>query len=106
LWFHIDAALLWWFAPFGYVIGNIFLALSYFGPNIRGATRWIQLFGVQLQPSELAKPLFLLAFAYFIAKYNPRTIRLLPLHVLLFAIPFFGFPATRFRSSLVYSGFG
>ena len=103
---HIDAVVLWWFAPFGYVIGNILLAISYFGPNIRGATRWIQLFGVQLQPSELAKPLFLLAFAYFIAKYNPRTIRLLPLHFLLFAIPFFlVFRQPDLGSSLVYGGF-
>ena len=103
---RIDPVLLWWFAPIGYVIGNIFLVLSYFGPNIRGATRWIVIGGAQLQPSELAKPLFLLAFAYFIAKYNPRTIRFLPIHVVLFLIPFLlVFRQPDLGSSLVYSSF-
>ncbi len=84
----IDPAVLWWFAPFGYVIGCIFLALSYLGPSIRGATRWIMIGGAQLQPSELAKPLFLLAFSYFMNKYPPRNLKHFPLHVGLFLIPF------------------
>jgi rod shape determining protein RodA len=103
---RIDAVILWWFAPFAYVLGNIFLALSYIGPSIRGATRWIVIGPVQLQPSELAKPLFLLAFAYFIRRYSPRKIQYLPLHVVLFLIPFFlVFRQPDLGSSLVYSGF-
>ena len=84
----LDPVVLWWFAPFGYVAGCLLLALSYFGPTIRGATRWILIFGVQIQPSELAKPLFLLAFAYFMHKYSPRNLRNVPLHVGLFLVPF------------------
>lgn len=103
---RIDPVLLWWFAPIGYVIGNIFLALSYLGPNIRGATRWIMIGGTQLQPSELAKPLFLLAFSYFIVKYNPRNIRNLPIHIGLFLIPFLlVFRQPDLGSSLVYGSF-
>lgn len=85
---RLDSVALWWFAPFGYVLGCLFLVLSYLGPSIRGATRWILMFGVQIQPSELAKPLFLLAFAYFINKYSPRNLKHLPLHVVLFLVPF------------------
>ncbi len=103
---RIDPVILWWFAPIGYVVANMFLLLSYFGPNIRGATRWIMIGGAQLQPSELAKPLFLLAFAYFIAKYNPRNMRYLLLHLVLFLIPFFlVFRQPDLGSSLVYSSF-
>lgn len=103
---RIDPLLLWWFAPIGYVLGNIFLALSYLGPNIRGATRWIVIFGAQLQPSELAKPLFLLAFAYFVVTYNPREIKNIPIHIILFLIPFLlVFKQPDLGSSLVYSSF-
>jgi rod shape determining protein RodA len=57
----------------------------------------------QLQPSELAKPIFLLAFAYFISKYSPRNFRTIPLHFLLFIIPFMlVFKQPDLGSSLVY----
>lgn len=103
---RIDAELLWWFAPLGYVIGNIFLALSYFGPSIRGASRWIVIGSAQLQPSELAKPLFLLAFSYFLTKYPPRVLRYIPLHVILFLIPFLlVFKQPDLGSSIVYAAF-
>jgi rod shape determining protein RodA len=103
---RIDPALLWWFAPFAYVIGCVFLALSYLGPSIRGATRWIMIGGAQFQPSELAKPLFLLAFAYFIHKYSPRNLKYLPLHLGLFLIPFLlVFKQPDLGSSLIYGSF-
>lgn len=103
---QIDAVILWWAAPFGYVLANLFLAMSYLGPSIRGATRWIIVFGVQLQPSELVKPLLLLAFAYFIGKYSPRKVKNIPLLVGLFALPFFlVFRQPDLGSSIVYAAF-
>ncbi len=103
---NIEPLLLWWFAPIGYVLGNILLALSYLGPNIRGATRWIMIAGAQLQPSELAKPIFLLSFSYFMAKYSPRRLKYLSLHFVLFLIPFLlVFKQPDLGSSLVYASF-
>ncbi len=103
---YVDAAIWWWFAPIGYVCGLVFLALSYLGPSIRGATRWILIGPIQLQPSELAKPLFLLAFAYFISKYSPRKLQYLPLHLGLFLVPFLlVFKQPDLGSSLVYLSF-
>lgn len=103
---NIDAVLMWWFAPFGYVLALAFLALSYFGPVIRGATRWIVVAGIQLQPSELAKPLFLLAFAWFMAKYPPRNIRNMLMHAGFFLVPFLlVFKQPDLGSSLVYASF-
>lgn len=100
----IDPVLLWWFAPYGYVVGIVLLMLSYLGPNIRGATRWIVIGGAQLQPSELAKPLFLLAFAYLMTKYSPRQLKFLPLHIVLFIVPFLlVFKQPDLGSGLVYA---
>ena len=103
---QLDALILWWVAPFTYILANAFLVLSYLGPAIRGATRWILFFGVQLQPSELVKPLLLLAFAHYIAKYSPRKISNIPRLFILFAIPFFlVFRQPDLGSSLVYGAF-
>jgi rod shape determining protein RodA len=103
---RIDAVILWWAAPMAYIAGIIFLALSYIGPTIRGATRWIIIGPVQLQPSELSKPLFLLAFSYFITRYSPRKIQHLPVHVILFIIPFLlVFRQPDLGSSIVYGSF-
>jgi rod shape determining protein RodA len=103
---RVDAVILWWLAPIGYVLGNIFLLMSYLGPNIRGATRWIMIGSMQIQPSELSKPFFILAFAYFISKYNPRFLKYLPLHIVLFLIPFLlVFKQPDLGSSLVYASF-
>lgn len=49
-------------------IGNLLLLLSvrFFGENINGAQRWINIGFTQFQPSELAKILLILFFAKFI----------------------------------------
>lgn len=86
---QFDRYLLEWFAPVSYVIGSLFLALTLFSPEIRGARRWITIAGQTLQPSELVKPLFMLAFAWFISRYSPRQMKYLPIHIGLFMVPFF-----------------
>ena len=102
----IDPALLWWFAPIGYILSNIFLAMSYLGPNIRGATRWILISGAQIQPSEIVKPFLLLAFSHFIAKYMPRKLGNVPMLFVLFIVPFLlVLRQPDVGTSLVYVGF-
>jgi len=99
----LDVALFTWFAPFGYVLGNLFLLTSYLGPAIRGAKRWIIIAGVQLQPSELVKPLMLYIFAFFITKFPPKKVPEIIFHVILFFIPFFIiFRQPDLGTSLVY----
>lgn len=100
---RIDSGLLWWFAPYAYVIGCLFLASSYLGPSIRGATRWIFIGGVQLQPSEIVKPLFILAFARFVTDFSPRQLRNVPILLGLFLVPFLlVFRQPDLGTSLVY----
>ncbi len=103
---HLDSTILWWFAPVGYVGSILFLLLSYLGPSIRGAQRWMMIGSVQLQPSELVKPFLILAFARFMTQYSPRNLRFIFIHVVLFLIPFFlVFKQPDLGSSLVYGGF-
>jgi rod shape determining protein RodA len=100
----VDSQILYYFSPIFYVVGNLFLSLSYLGPSIRGAKRWILIAGNQLQPSELVKPFMLLGFAYVISKYPPRTGKNILLHVVLFIIPFFLiFRQPDLGSSIVYA---
>lgn len=44
-------------------------AVLLFGTNVAGATRWID-FGIRFQPSELAKILLVLFFAWYFTQYN------------------------------------
>ena len=53
-----------------------FLCLIYvlaFGMEIKGAQRWIHLPGFSLQPSEFAKPAFIVVISWFIAKQKEQT---------------------------------
>lgn len=101
---RLDPIILWWFAPYGYVLSLLLLAVSYLAPPIRGASRWIFVFGIQLQPSEMVKPLLLLAFARAITMYSPRSMKWLWVHVLLFAVPFFlVFRQPDLGTSIVYA---
>lgn len=87
---RFDGVVVRWFAPIGYILSCVLIFLTHFSPEVRGASRWISVGGMQLlQPSELCKPLFLLAFAWLLEKYPPRQIRFLPLHILFFLVPFF-----------------
>lgn len=99
----MDSTLLLWVAPFAYVASLILLTISYFGPVIRGATRWIVIAGVQLQPSELVKPLLLLSFAWAMKSFPPRTVKGFFVQCILFIIPFFlVFRQPDLGSSIVY----
>lgn len=101
---HLDPIILWWFAPYGYVLSLVFLAASYLFHPIRGASRWIVFGGIQLQPSEMVKPFLILAFARAITMYTPRSLRWLAAHVLIFAIPFLlVFRQPDLGTSIVYA---
>ncbi len=100
---RIDPAILRWSAPFVYVFSVLFLAMSYLGPEVRGATRWLIVGPVRIQPSELVKPFFLLAIAELLTRYPPRKLSMILLHAVLFLIPFLlVFKQPDLGSSIVY----
>jgi cell division protein FtsW len=58
-------------AVFFGALGLMVLAL-FFGPEIKGAHRWINFGPVNLQPSELAKPALVVVAAWFLAEHTRR----------------------------------
>lgn len=59
------------------------------GETVGGATRWLVLFDIQFQPSELAKLAIIVFFAYFFMKYNEKlnTVKILGSSMILVGIP-------------------
>lgn len=51
------------------LIGGIFLMMiiPFVGAEVKGAQRWISIFGLSLQPSEFVKPAFAIVAAWFMA---------------------------------------
>lgn len=58
------------------------------GEAVRGSNRWIPLGSFNLQTSELAKPLLILAFAHYLDKYPPDNLKNIFLNLAIFLVPF------------------
>lgn len=87
----IDYTYILQFHWFFYILNIIFLFMVLLlGHNSHGAKRWIKI-GVRFQPSELAKILLVLFFAWFLAKFNEtlNTYKILSYIAILSAIPLF-----------------
>jgi cell division protein FtsW len=67
----------------GFVGALVLMVLAlFFGPEIKGAHRWINVGPVGIQPSELAKPCFAIVFAWLLAERVKR--RDMPAHFLAY----------------------
>ena len=62
-----------------------------FGENHKGATRWIEIAGIQFQPSELSKIILILFFAAFLQKYKEKvnSLKILAFFAVCAAVPLF-----------------
>lgn len=81
------------------LVASIFLLIlvKFYGFEVKGATRWINIFGFSMQPSEFVKPFFIIVTAWILAMKSaefPAFIISLVLYViivtLLFLQPDFG----------------
>lgn len=83
-----DSAVYKTFAPIGYLVTLVLLIATFiFGSSVRGSTRWIPLGSFQLQAGEIAKPILVLAFAFFLRQFPPKSIKNIAINVLTFAVP-------------------
>ena len=101
---RIDFALYQYFKS--WLLGGsiILLLLSFLGPVVRGSTRWIEIFGLRMQPTEFVKPLFLLYTASFLIQYPPTSIKRVGIHFGLFTLIFLIiFRQPDLGSAIVYS---
>ncbi len=62
----------------------LMVAALYWGPEVKGAHRWINIGSFNLQPSELVKPAFVVIAAWFLAEHTRRPE--MPGHILSFAL--------------------
>ena len=52
-------------------IGGVVLT-SFVGVTVKGASRWLHIFGVSIQPSEMLKPAFVVVVAWLLARQRAR----------------------------------
>lgn len=69
-----------------FLLSLIFLIITFFGNQVRGSSRWIDLGWFRLQPSELIKPFFVLIIASLFSQSKDKTISMI-YKPLLFFIP-------------------
>ncbi len=89
----IDYSFLLKFVWIFYAVDIVMLAavISGFGKDSHGATRWIEVAGIQFQPSELSKIILILFFAAFLQKHREKvsSLKVLAAYAVLLAIPLF-----------------
>ncbi len=87
---HVDYRAIGFLSKYLYVIGLIgLLAVFFIGIEARGSARWIEIFGFNLQVSEVVKPFFLIFIAHFLASSKSKTIGTYLKSILLFSPVFF-----------------
>ncbi|HCM37711.1 MAG: rod shape-determining protein RodA [Candidatus Gottesmanbacteria bacterium GW2011_GWB1_43_11] len=105
LFYHIDFELYQYLYKFFYVGAILFLLMAFLGPNVRGATRWIDLGGFRIQPSEIIKPFFLITLASLLVRYPPTKIKFILYHLGLFGLPFLIiYKQPDLGNAIVYAG--
>lgn len=101
--YKIDFQIFPYFRSYFYVFSIIFLLLSFLGTEVRGATRWFEVAGVRIQPSELVKPLLIFAFAGFLTQFRPGRLKYIGLNLAAFLPAFFlVFKQPDLGNSIVY----
>ena len=76
------------FAIIGYLGSLIVLTLTIlFASSTRGTLSWLDVAGFRFQPSELTKPFLILAFAYLLDRFPPKTLFNILINSLSFLIP-------------------
>src|SRR5690606_36041261 len=77
-------------SPYVYVLGVVFLlGVEFFGETSKGATRWLDLGVVRIQPSEMLKVSVPMMLAwYFHKNQGSLRIRDFLLAIVLLAVPF------------------
>lgn len=86
---NLNLRLFGYYSVFLYIIAVILLAILYFiGIEAKGATRWIEIFGINIQFSEIIKPFMLIFYASYLTKDTNRSFKKF-IKALLLILPIF-----------------
>ena len=58
----------------------------FFFPETKGATRWIKLFNISLQPSEIIKPVFVIISSLLLSRYKSKQDYSFLVNILIFLL--------------------
>jgi rod shape determining protein RodA len=103
---NVDYAVFQFYAFPIYVVSLIFLLfVLLLGIESRGAVRWVEIFGVSVQFSEILKPFLTLAFAAVLLKTDRSSFRsFLTLLAIILPIPFLIIIQPDLGSGIIYLG--
>lgn len=103
---NIDVKILQYYALPIYIVSFIFLLFVLFlGFESRGAVRWVEIFGVSVQFSEILKPFLILAFASYLVRMNTTSFKdFFILLVLVVPLPLLVIIQPDLGSGLIYLG--
>lgn len=91
--------------PLYFISLFLLIVVLIIGIESRGAVRWIDIFGIRIQFSEIFKPLLTICFASFLAQHEDRSLRSFILSfVFLFPIAFCIFLQPDLGNALIYVG--
>jgi len=107
--YHVLAVLALVAYPFA--IGGLFLVRAPgIGKTVNGASRWIEIAGVQFQPSELLKPIVIMGTAFIIALYGKklryRVPRFLAISLSLLAAAFIYYVTENLSTAIIVLAIG
>lgn len=70
---------------------GLLIFVKIFGDTVGGATRWVNIFGITFQPSELSKILLILFYAKLFSKYaeSISSLKMIVFFLLLAAVPLY-----------------
>ena len=74
---------------FFFLVLLLLIAILFFGIEVRGSTRWIDLGFITVQGSEIAKPILLLTLAHFMSKNSPMYLKFFVFSAFITTIPVF-----------------
>lgn len=86
-----------------FTVSVILLVISLFGPLVRGSSRWIDLGGFRLQPSEIIKPFMIVVFASIVCNEGKKATSSLLASLLVFIpVVFLIFKQPDLGNAIVY----
>ena len=87
LFIRIDFDLYHYVDRITYIVTILLLLLTFAGENVRGSVRWLIIGSLQIQPSEVVKPFFLVCLASLLVRFPPTRPKWILLHIGLLILP-------------------